>query len=66
MFQFPRCASDSLNKNQITRVYLARFPDSEISGLKVEYHLPEAYRRLSTSFIATLYQGIHHTPLISY
>jgi len=40
------------------------FPHSEISGSKVARHLPEAYRRHATSFIAFRSQGIHHTPLI--
>ena len=40
-----------------------RFPHSEIPGSKVAKHLPEAYRSYATSFIATLCQGIHHTPL---
>jgi hypothetical protein len=39
------------------------FPHSEISGSKVARHLPEAYRRHATSFIAMLCQGIHHMPL---
>ena len=39
------------------------FPHSEISGSKVARHLPEAYRRHATSFIAISSQGIHHTPL---
>lgn len=41
------------------------FPHSDISGSKVVCHLPEAYRRHTTSFIALLSQGIHHTPLRS-
>ena len=40
-----------------------RFPHSDISGSKVARHLPEAYRRHATSFIAISSQGIHHTPL---
>jgi len=39
------------------------FPHSEISGSKVANHLPEAYRRYATSFIATSSLGIHRTPL---
>jgi hypothetical protein len=39
------------------------FPHSEIFGSKVARHLPEAYRRHATSFIAVLCQGIHHMPL---
>ena len=40
------------------------FPHSEISGSKVAGHLPEAYRRQTTSFIAFFSLGIHHTPLL--
>ncbi len=40
-------------------------PHSEISGSKVDYHLTEAYRRLTTSFIASYCQGIHRMPLIA-
>ena len=43
--------------------YAKGFPHSEIFGSKVARHLPEAYRRHATSFIAFLSQGIHHTPL---
>ena len=39
------------------------FPHSEISGSKVARHLPEAYRRHATSFIAISSLGIHHTLL---
>ena len=39
------------------------FPHSDISGSKVARHLPGAYRRHATSFIAISSQGIHHTPL---
>ena len=35
-------------------------PHSEIFGLTVATHLPEAYRSYATSFIASLCQGIHH------
>ncbi len=41
------------------------FPHSEISGSKVAKHLPEAYRSYAASFIVTMCQGIHHTPLIA-
>ena len=40
-------------------------PHSEISGSKVDYHLTEAYRRLTASFIASYCQGIHRVPLIA-
>ena len=36
---------------------------SEISGSKVAGHLPGAYRRQTTSFIAFFSLGIHRTPL---
>jgi hypothetical protein len=39
------------------------FPHSEIFGSKVARHLPEAYRRHATSFVAISSQGIHHTLL---
>ena len=39
-------------------------PHSEISGLQVAWHLPEAYRSQTTSFIAFFSLGIHHTPLL--
>ena len=41
----------------------AGFPHSEIPGSKVASHLPEAYRRHATSFIASIFQGIHHPPV---
>ena len=51
MFHFPGCASGQccLRLHDITR---AEFPHSEISGSKVVRHLPETYRRLTTSFFA--------------
>ncbi len=39
------------------------FPHSDTSGSKPARRLPEDYRSLATSFIASLSQGIHHTPL---
>ena len=39
------------------------FPHSDIAGSKVARHLPDAYRRHATSFIAIQCLGIHHTPL---
>jgi len=39
------------------------FPHSEIPGSKVGSHLPEAYRRHPTSFIASISQGILHLPI---
>ena len=47
----------------MTEVYSDGFPHSEISGSKVATHLPEAYRRYATSFIAVLCLGIHRAPL---
>lgn len=41
------------------------FPHSDITGSKVARHLPDAYRRHATSFIASKSQGIHHAPLIT-
>lgn len=49
-----------LDSSRITRM---GFPHSEISGSKIVRHLPEAYRSRTTSFIAILCQGIHHTLL---
>ncbi len=48
---------------KIISVYEIGFPHSEISGSKVAWHLPEAYRSNATSFFATFSQGIHRTPL---
>lgn len=65
MFYFPTFAS----KDMLPRfrdITLGEFPHSEISGSKVIRHLPEAYRSLITSFIASLNQGIHLMLLISY
>ena len=45
-------------------VYHAGLPHSEIPGSQVATHLPEAYRRYATSFIAFSSQGIHHLPLM--
>ena len=39
------------------------FPHSDIPGSKVARHLPEAFRRHATSFIALISLGIHHPPL---
>jgi hypothetical protein len=41
-------------------------PHSEIPGSKVGIHLPEAYRKNPTSFIASSNQGIRHTLLINF
>ena len=52
MFYFPGYASDI--KCQIVRFYLTGFPHSDIFGSKVARHLPEAFRRHATSFIASM------------
>ena len=41
------------------------FPHSDISGSQATYRLPEAFRRLVTSFIAILGLGIHRALLTS-
>jgi|SaaInlStandDraft_6_1057023.scaffolds.fasta_scaffold15360_4 hypothetical protein len=47
MFHFPRCPSCSyLFTAESCGIPRMVFPHSEISGSKVVYHLPEAYRRL--------------------
>ncbi len=65
--QVLRCFTSlgSLSQALLSRVsaYMDGFPHSEISGSKATNHLPEAYRRLVTSFIAVLGQGIHRAPL---
>ncbi|GEM_PF-2533393 len=65
MFHFPRCAPRHccLRYMDITP---CEFPHSEISGSKVVRHLPETYRRLTTSFIACKSQGIHRMLLIMF
>ena len=50
---------------EVTEVYSARFPHSEIPGSKFASQLPETYRRHATSFIASLRQGIPRTPLVA-
>ena len=49
----------------MTEVYSDGFPHSEIPGSRVATHLPEAYRRYATSFIAVSCLGIHRAPLWS-
>lgn len=44
--------------------YTRELPHSEISGSKVVWHLPEAYRSQTTSFIAVFSLGIRHAPLV--
>jgi hypothetical protein len=60
MFYFPGCTHYIICRR---RHIVVRFPHSEIFGLTVARHLPEAYRSHATSFIAILSQGIHHTLL---
>lgn len=50
---------------KVVEVYSTGFTHSEISGSQVARHLPEAYRRYATSFIAFSCQGIHRSPLIA-
>ncbi len=64
MFHFPGCASPHCWV-RIIRVCRMGFPHSEISGSKLDNQLPEAYRRLSASFIAFKSLGIHHLLLVS-
>ena len=59
----PQVSSTDLLCVRVTAFDAAGFPHSDISGSQVTTHLPEAYRSYVTSFIATLCQGIHHTPL---
>ena len=58
MFYFPTYASEDMLP-RFRDITLGEFPHSEISGSKVIRHLPETYRSLITSFIASLNQGIH-------
>ncbi len=51
---------ECMSSMQTIKVYLMRFPHSEIFGSKVVWHLPEAYRSRTTSFIAIESQGIRH------
>jgi hypothetical protein len=51
MFHFPRFAT--LLRETIED-FSMRFPHSDISGSKVAWHLPEAYRRHAASFFAFL------------
>ena len=60
MFQFPEFAS-------YTYVFSARYPYGWVSPfgnsrIKARLPLPETYRSLATSFIASYRQGIHQTP----
>ena len=67
MFQFPTLAPHPLLYSWKGRHHFreAGLPHSEISGSKLDYQLPEAYRRLTASFIASYCQGIHRMPLIA-
>ena len=58
MFRFSGFASVSSTDNPVC--HRIRFSHSEICGSKVGSHLPAAYRRHPTSFIASISQGIHH------
>ncbi len=50
----------------IREVYSRGFPHSDIFGSLVARHLPEAYRRQATSFIAMISQGIHRMLLLNF
>ena len=54
---------DIAAERRLRRFAVAGFPHSEIPGSKVGSHLPEAYRRHPTSFIASISQGILHLPI---
>ena len=64
MFYFSGFTPETL-AGRVNAVYALGFPHSDIAGSKVARHLPDAYRRHATSFIASQNQGIHHTPLCS-
>ena len=59
MFHFSGFAVLSFDRT-VCVYHANRFPHSETPGSKVGSHLPEAYRRHPTSFIASRTQGIHH------
>lgn len=58
MFHFPRCASVI---RQITALQQWGFPIRTFPVITVDCHLTGTFRRHSTSFIALLSLGIHHT-----
>ena len=62
MFHFPRFAS--CIATGFPTFLSGGFSHSDISGSKVAWHLPGAYRRHAASFIAFQSLGIHHTPLL--
>jgi hypothetical protein len=63
MFHFPWFPPSRLYiRREVTEVYSAGFPHSEIFGSKVACHLPEAYRRLLRPSSAPRCQAIHRTP----
>ena len=57
MFYFPGCAPDLHQVSHEER----GFPIRKSSGVTVVWHLTEAYRRHTASFIACESLGIHHT-----
>ena len=67
MFQFPTLATHVLLYSHKVLHHFREegLPHSEISGSKLDYQLPEAYRRLTASFIASYCQGIHRMPLVA-
>ena len=56
----PQVSSFPINRKVIN--LMTGFPHSDTSGSKPTNRLPEAFRRLVTSFIAFLSQGIHRAP----
>ena len=67
MFQFPTLATHLLLYSQKVLHHSREegLPHSEIYGSKLDCQLPEAYRRLTASFIASYCQGIHRMPLVA-
>lgn len=63
MFHFAGFASPTSTCGGCLGITLGGFPHSGIPGSKVASHLPRAYRRLATPFIASGPRGIHHLPL---
>ena len=64
MFHFPGFALRGRDPASTPHMW-SGFPHSDISGSKATNRLPEAFRRLVASFIATLGQGIHRAPFTS-
>ena len=63
MFQFPRCPSPGLCVQPgMTEVHLRRVAPFGHPRIVACPPLPEAYRRVATSFIGRRRQGIHRVP----